>query len=209
VKIYLKTFNQYKPKRTSTMKKLLISTILASFVFMLAACGGGESAEQTSEDMSSDDMSMASADEGVRTVEVIGVDDLRFAVAEADEGLVTDGTSGEFMILQSIEASAGEELRISLRTVSNLPPTAMSHNFVVLSMDADADQFARASLQAADNEYISSEYEDWVIASTNMLGNGESDSVTFTVPEEPGTYQFICTFPGHYSGGMVGTLVVT
>jgi azurin len=85
----------------------------------------------------------------------------------------------------------------------------MSHNFVVLSMDADADQFARASLQAADNEYISSEYEDWVIASTNMLGNGESDSVTFTVPEEPGTYQFICTFPGHYSGGMVGTLVVT
>jgi azurin len=204
VKIYLKTFNQYKPKRTSTMKKLLISTILASFVFMLAACGGGESTEQMSEDTS-----MASADDGVRTVEVIGVDDLRFAVAEADEGLVTDGTSGEFMILQSIEASAGEELRISLRTVSNLPPTAMSHNFVLLSLDADADQFARSSLQAADNEYISSEYEDWVIASTNMLGSGESDSITFTVPEEPGTYQFICTFPGHYSGGMVGTLVVT
>jgi azurin len=186
------------------MKKLLISTILASFVFMLAACGGGESTEQTSEDTS-----MASADDGVRTVEVIGVDDLRFAIAEAGEGLVTGGSSGDFMVLESIEASAGEELRISLRTVSNLPPTAMSHNFVVLTMDADADQFARASLQAADNNYISSEYTDWVIASTDMLGNGESDSITFTVPEEPGTYQFICTFPGHYSGGMVGTLVVT
>jgi len=187
------------------MRKLLISTFLASFVFMLAACGGGgDSAEQTSEDTS-----MASADDGVRTVEVIGVDDLRFAVPEAEEGLVTGGSSGQFQILESIEASAGEELRINMRTVSNLPPTAMAHNFVVLTMDADADQFARASIQAADNDYISTEYEEWVIASTEMLGNGESDSITFTVPTEPGTYQFICTFPGHYSGGMVGTLIVS
>lgn len=186
------------------MKKLLISTILISFVFMLAACGGGgDSTEQTS-----DDTSAASADDGVRTVEVIGVDDLRFAVAEGGDGLVTGGSSGQFQILESILASPGEELRINMRTVSNLPPTAMSHNFVVLSMDADADQFARSSLQAADNEYISPDYEEWVIASTDMLGDGESDSVTFTVPDEPGTYQFICTFPGHYSGGMVGTLIV-
>lgn len=186
------------------MKKLLISTILMSFVFMLAACGGGgDSAEQTTEDTS-----MAETDDGVRTVELVGVDDLRFAVAEAGDGVVTSGSSGQFMIVESIEASPGEELRVSLRTVSNLPPTAMSHNFVLLSQDADADQFARASLQAADNEYISPEYEEWVLAATDMLGNGESDSITFTVPEEPGTYQFICTFPGHYSGGMVGTLVV-
>ena len=187
------------------MRKLFISTLLASFVFMLAACGGGgDSAEQTSEDTS-----MASADDGVRTVEVVGVDDLRFAVPEGGEGLETQGSSGQYQILESIEASAGEELRINMSTVSNLPPTAMSHNFVVLTMDADADQFARASIQAADNDYISPEYEEWVIASTEMLGNGESDTITFTVPSEPGTYLIICTFPGHYSGGMVANLVVS
>lgn len=185
------------------MKRLTLGTILISFVFMLAACGGGDSTEQSSSQETS-----AAADDGIRTIEVIGVDDLRFAVAEADEGLVTGGSSGQFMILESIEASPGEELRISLRTVSNLPPTAMSHNFVVLSQDADADQFARASLQAADNEYISPDYEEWVIAATDMLGDGESDTITFTVPDEPGEYLFICTFPGHYSGGMVGTLIV-
>lgn len=186
------------------MRKLFISTLLASFVFMLAACGGGgDTAEQTN-----DDTSMTPADDGVRTVEVVGVDDLRFAVPEGGEGLVTEGSSGQYQILEAIEASAGEELRINMSTVSNLPPTAMSHNFVVLTMDADADQFARESLQAADNDYISPEYEEWVIAATEMLGNGESDSITFTVPSEPGTYLIVCTFPGHYSGGMVATLVV-
>lgn len=185
------------------MKRLTISTILISFVFMLAACGGGDSAEQ-----SSSQETPAAADDGVRTIEVIGVDDLRFAVTEPGEGLVTGGSSGQFTILESIEASPGEELRISLRTVSNLPPTAMSHNFVVLTQDADADQFARESLQAADNQYISPDYDEWVIAATDMLGDGESDTITFTVPDEPGEYLFICTFPGHYSGGMVGTLIV-
>ncbi|WP_340105138.1 plastocyanin/azurin family copper-binding protein [Rhodohalobacter sp. 8-1] len=190
------------------MKKLLISTILMSFVFMLAACGGGgDTAEQTTGDMN-EGTQMAETDDGTRTIELVGIDDLRFAVTEEHEGVVTSGSSGQYMIVESIEASPGEELRVNMRTVSNLPPTAMSHNFALLSQDANADEFARSSLQAADNSYISLEYEDWVIVATDMLGDGESDSVTFTVPEEPGTYQFICTFPGHYSGGMVGTLVV-
>lgn len=185
------------------MKKLTISTILASFVFMLAACGGGESSEQATQDDTA-----ASADDGVRTVEVIGTDDMRFVVAGPEDGLVTGGSSGQFVLLESIEASPGEEIRISMRTVSNLPPTAMSHNFVVLTQEANSDEFARSSLQAADNEYISPDHEDWVIAATDMLGEGESDTITFTVPDEPGEYQFVCTFPGHYSGGMVGTLIV-
>jgi uncharacterized cupredoxin-like copper-binding protein len=32
--------------------------------------------------------------------------------------------------------------------------------------------------------------------------------VTFTVPKKPGVYTFICTFPGHFAGGMKGTLTV-
>ena len=35
-----------------------------------------------------------------------------------------------------------------------------------------------------------------VIANTALLGPGESGDVTFTAPV-PGTYQFVCTFPGH------------
>jgi uncharacterized cupredoxin-like copper-binding protein len=32
--------------------------------------------------------------------------------------------------------------------------------------------------------------------------------VTFGVPAKPGSYTFICSFPGHFNAGMRGTLVV-
>ena len=46
-----------------------------------------------------------------------------------------------------------------------------------------------------------------VISKTPMAGAGESTEVTFTAPG-PGTYPFVCTFPGHAVAGMSGTLVV-
>jgi azurin len=61
---------------------------------------------------------------------------------------------------------------------------------------------------ARDNEYIAPDYEDQLIAYTEMIGGGETSTVEFTVPETAGDYDFICTFPGHYQGGMVGILRV-
>lgn len=36
---------------------------------------------------------------------------------------------------------------------------------------------------------------------------GETRSITFT-PTEAGTYEFVCTVPGHKEAGMTGTLIV-
>ena len=47
-----------------------------------------------------------------------------------------------------------------------------------------------------------------VIAKTSLAGPGERVQVTFTVPETPGEYPFICTFAGHYQAGMKGKLIV-
>lgn len=43
---------------------------------------------------------------------------------------------------------------------------------------------------------------------SELIGNGES--ITITIPEDaaPGDYEFICTVPGHKEAGMVGTLTV-
>jgi Azurin len=84
----------------------------------------------------------------------------------------------------------------------------MAHNFALLAAEADVDAFVRASITAPDNGYIAPDMQDWVIANTAMLGGGESDEITFTAPTEPGEYVFICSFPGHYTGGMVGVLIV-
>lgn len=180
------------------MQKLLFSTIILALVFGLAACGG-EEAEETTEEV---------VDDGVRTIEVFGTDDMKFVVNEAADGLRTGAQLGQYVFLEAIEASPGEEIRIRLTTNSNLPPTAMSHNMVFVELGTDVDAFSRASITARDNGYISPDFEGQVIISTDMLGNGESDTITFTVPETPGEYDYLCTFPGHYSGGMFGKLIV-
>lgn len=37
---------------------------------------------------------------------------------------------------------------------------------------------------------------------------GQTETVTFTAPTEPGEYQVVCGIEGHYEGGMVGKLIV-
>lgn len=40
------------------------------------------------------------------------------------------------------------------------------------------------------------------------LGPGEIETFTFTAPSEPGEYQIVCGIEGHYTAGMVGSMVV-
>lgn len=185
------------------MKKYLFSSIVIAIAFAFTACGGGDTAEQPAGQEPE-----AAVNDGVRTIEILGTDDMKFVVRSESNGVVTGSASGQNFILESILAEPGEEIRITLTTISNLPPTAMSHNFALLEGGTDADAFARASLVASDNNYIAPSFEDQVIVATDMLGNGESDTITFNAPDEPGEYTFLCSFPGHYAGGMIGTLVV-
>jgi len=124
-----------------------------------------------------------------QTIEIVGTDNMKFDVT-------------------TIEASPGEEITIKLTTKSQIPKTAMAHNVVVIDKDADVNEVAQASMRARDNDYIAPEYKDQIIAATGLAGGGETVEVTFTVPEETGSYEYICSFPGHYSAGMKGTLIV-
>ncbi|WP_372638840.1 plastocyanin/azurin family copper-binding protein [Fodinibius sp.] len=124
-----------------------------------------------------------------RTIEIIGTDNMKFDVT-------------------TIEATPGEEITIKLTTKSQIPKQAMAHNVVVLDKDADVDAFANASARARDNEYLAPDYEDDIVAATGLAGGGETVEVTFTVPEEEGDYEYICSFPGHYAAGMTGVLTV-
>lgn len=184
------------------MKQLNIITLIFILVASVAACGNGEETPAPAEQSTNDD------GDDVRTIEIIGIDDMRYVVAEESDGLVTAGQIGEEYELSQILASPGEEIRIILQTRSQLPGTAMSHNLVLLELGTDADAFANQSITASDNEYISPDLENQVIVATAMLAGGESDTIQFTVPEETGVYDYLCSFPGHYVSGMVGELVV-
>ncbi len=110
--------------------------------------------------------------------------------------------------VETIKAKPGETLKITLKTVSAMDKSQMAHNWVLLKKGTDALNFVTQGLQHPNNDYIDPALKDQIIAKTDMLGNGETDSVTFTVPEEKGEYQYVCTFRAHFQAGMKGKLIV-
>lgn len=131
----------------------------------------------------------AAQNEEVRTIEIVGTDNMQFDVT-------------------SIEATAGEKIRIVYTTNSRIPKQAMAHNVVFLAQGTDVQAFANASARAKDNQYLAPDFADQIIAATDLAGGGETVEITFTVPTEAGEYEYICSFPGHYGAGMKGILTV-
>jgi azurin len=107
----------------------------------------------------------------------------------------------------TIQATAGERLRIVLKPTSAMPKIAMAHNFVILKPGVDNASFANASVSSRP-DFIAPTLMNQVLIATPIAGGGETVSAEFVVPAKPGRYTFICTFPGHFAGGMKGVLVV-
>jgi azurin len=108
----------------------------------------------------------------------------------------------------AIPAKPGETLRVVVKSTSTLPKLAMAHNFVLLAPGTDAAALVKAGSNSRDTDYIPVAEKAKVLAMTGLAGPGETVEVTFKVPSAPGTYEFICSFPGHYTLGMKGTLTV-
>ena len=97
--------------------------------------------------------------------------------------------------LNEIKVKAGEKVKLTLNHTGKLPKNVMGHNFVLLTKGTDVTKFATAAMSEKGNEYIPS---SGVLAHTELIGGGESTTIEFTAPSK-GTYDFICSFPGHYA----------
>jgi azurin len=110
--------------------------------------------------------------------------------------------------LTSIDAKPGETLRIRLTSKGTLPKIAMAHNFVLLKLGAKQLEFANAAAMARETDFIPPAMKDQVLAATGLAGPGETVEVVVKVPTAPGSYPYLCSFPGHFAAGMRGTLNV-
>jgi azurin len=129
------------------------------------------------------------AGSAVRTVEITGGDDMKYSVT-------------------SIPAKPGETIKIKLVSKGTLPKIAMAHNFVLLKLGAKQLDFVNAAAMARATDFIPPDMKDQVLAATALAGPGETVEVTIKVPAAPGSYPYMCTFPGHFAAGMKGTLDV-
>lgn len=105
-----------------------------------------------------------------------------------------------------IQVKAGQKVVVNLEN-----PDGMQHNFLVLKpgslqkVGKAADEML-SDPKASEKQYVPKIPE--VLFSTKLVNSGETVTLEFTVPNIPGDYPFVCTFPGHWRG-MNGILRVT
>lgn len=131
------------------------------------------------------------------------------AVAVQAKTIEIEGLNTLKFSKDSITVKPGEKVTIKLVNTSKLPAGAMAHNLILLAADTDAQKIDKAAMKAGKgNQYIPDDMDDQILAHTGLVAGGESDTITFTAPDQAGDYEYICTFPGHFAAGMKGILTV-
>ncbi|GAA3596371.1 azurin [Flavivirga amylovorans] len=159
------------------LTKYVLGTIFSCMV--LIACGGKD--EKKKEGFSYEnkkDTSKSTEETNANEIVISGNDLMQFDKTE-------------------IRVKAGEKIKLTLRHIGKLDVNVMGHNFVLLKQGVDIAGFAGKAATEKENQYIPKGAKD-VIAFTSLIGAGQTTSVEFVVPAA-GTYDFLCSFPGHYA----------
>lgn len=117
---------------------------------------------------------------------------------------VTVSANGVSMAFEptKITIPAGKTVHL---VFENKLPGALPHNWALVAVGTEA-KVAAAGLEKGEKASYIAESPD-LLAYTLLAKPGNKADVTFKAPA-PGTYPYICTFPGHYMM-MKGVLVVT
>jgi plastocyanin len=120
----------------------------------------------------------------------------------ANLNLASDGESLAFAPA-TLSAAAGSQVSVTFKDAS----ASQQHNWVLVKGgDEVAAKVDEAGATAgADKGYIPDDPN--IITNIKLLNGGESGTTSFAAPP-PGTYTYLCTFPGHYAAGMKGTLTI-
>jgi len=172
------------------MKKIAMSLVVLAVA--ISSCGGGEKKEEPKQMKAPEKTTTQPAEEEVEIP----------ATAE----VTIEGNDQMKFNLDKIEVYEGQTVKLTLKHVGSMAKAAMGHNWVLLQKGVDKADFASAAMKAKDTDYIPAGRESEVIAHTQTIGGGEEVTIEFEAPAK-GSYDFICSFPGHY-GLMNGTLIV-
>jgi azurin len=167
------------------MKRIFkVSFLALATMFALQSCGG-KTTEKT--------------EETTTTEETVAVDET------ISNDISIESNDAMQYSTNELRVKAGE-ITLTLKHAGKMEKAVMGHNLVVLKMGTDINAFGAAAADAKATDYIPASEEGSIIAHTKLLGGGESDTITFSITE-PGTYDYICSFPGHLAL-MKGKLIV-
>jgi azurin len=113
---------------------------------------------------------------------------------------------GNLMAYDKTKLTVPTGAQVHLTLKNSGTQDVMQHNWVLIAKAGKEAAVALAGLEKApDAGYVVPGPD--VLAFTPLAKPGATVETTFTAPE-PGTYPYICTFPGHYIM-MKGVLTVT
>ncbi|WP_286914406.1 azurin [Flavobacterium sp. UBA4197] len=167
-----------------------LSVVVTAVLFSLIACGGKETKEANTEE---------------ETVTEETVTEPETAAPAAGNTLNIESTDQMQYTTNELKATAGT-ITLTLKHNGKMEKSVMGHNLVILKPGTDIAAFAQKAAEAKATDYIPESGKGSIIAHTKVIGGGESDTIEFTIAEK-GTYDFICSFPGHYAV-MKGKLIV-
>ncbi len=101
-----------------------------------------------------------------------------------------NGDALEFNV-GSMSASAGEDVVVNFNNSSSVN----THNWALVEAGTKDAVAADGTTAGQDNNWLPVN-DSRVLGATILIGPGQSGQATFTAPSA-GTYQFVCTFPGH------------
>ena len=121
-----------------------------------------------------------------------------------EESALEVSVQGELLQFDTarLEIAAGAQVVLCFNNVSNIS----QHNWVLVRAGTKDAVASRGTLAGPSEGWVKPDDSD-VIAHTKLVDPGGIGEVGFTTPAS-GTYQFVCTFPGH-STTMFGDLIVT
>ncbi|MEL7145010.1 MAG: azurin [Bacteroidota bacterium] len=156
-----------------TVQNLLFTMMVLVIMISVSSCGAGSGSTDVAQKYTFP--SALPADAPVSEVVINGNDQMRY-----DKEVLT--------------VKSGSRVKLTLNHAGKISKEAMGHNVVILQKGVDLEAYASAAMKASGSGYIPE--GDEAIAYTRMIGGGQSTTIRFDAPA-PGTYEFVCTYPGH------------
>ena len=113
---------------------------------------------------------------------------------EFDQELIFGTLPGLKFDKEHVTAIGGSKVKLTFNNNDD-----MLHNLVITTpgnADVTGTEAMKMGLDGQENDYVPNMPE--VIYHTSLLQPNTSESIYFQAPDEPGLYEIVCTFPGHY-----------
>lgn len=97
--------------------------------------------------------------------------------------------------VKDMTVKAGSKIRWTFTNQDDMP-----HNCLIVmpnSADAVGEAAIALGVQGMALQYVP--VSNKILYHTNLIQPGSSETIYFVAPDQPGVYQYVCTYPGHYT----------